>query len=61
MLPSVDDNVFITSLMQASLQPGQYAGWIAPPRQGMDNMPGDFEYVRLVSCLATLPSNPRPG
>jgi benzoyl-CoA 2,3-epoxidase subunit B len=48
MLPSNDDNVFITSLMHPSLQPGSYAGWIAPPRQGIDNMPGDFEYVRLV-------------
>jgi benzoyl-CoA 2,3-epoxidase subunit B len=47
MLPSTDDNLFITSLMRASLVPGQYAGWIAPPRQGIDNMPGDFEYVRL--------------
>jgi benzoyl-CoA 2,3-dioxygenase component B len=47
MLPSTDDNLFITSLMRASLVPGQYAGWIAPPRQGIDNMPGDFAYVRL--------------
>jgi benzoyl-CoA 2,3-dioxygenase component B len=49
MLPSTDDNLFITSLMHTSLQPGTYAGWIAPPRQGIDNMPGDFEYVRLAS------------
>jgi benzoyl-CoA 2,3-dioxygenase component B len=47
MLPSTDDNLFITSLMRSSLQPGAYAGWIAPPRHGVDNMPGDFEYVRL--------------
>jgi benzoyl-CoA 2,3-dioxygenase component B len=47
MLPSADDNRFISSLMRPSLQPGVYAGWIAPPRQGVDNMPGDFEYVRL--------------
>jgi benzoyl-CoA 2,3-dioxygenase component B len=47
MLPSTDDNLFITSLMRKALQPGRYAGWIAPPRQGIDNMPGDFEYVRL--------------
>jgi benzoyl-CoA 2,3-dioxygenase component B len=47
MLPSTEDNRFITSLMHSSLQPGRYAGWIAPPRHGIDNMPGDFEYVRL--------------
>jgi benzoyl-CoA 2,3-dioxygenase component B len=47
MLPSVGDNLFINSLMRSSLQPGAYAGWIAPPRLGVDNMPGDFAYVRL--------------
>jgi benzoyl-CoA 2,3-dioxygenase component B len=47
MLPSTEDNLFITSLMQTSRQPGVYAGWIAPPRHGIDNMPGDFEYVHI--------------
>ncbi len=47
MLPSTDDNLFITSLMRTSRQPGTYAGWIAPPRHGIDNMPGDFEYVHI--------------
>jgi benzoyl-CoA 2,3-dioxygenase component B len=27
--------------------PGTYASWIAPPRIGIDNKPGDFEYVKL--------------
>jgi benzoyl-CoA 2,3-dioxygenase component B len=49
MLPSNEDNLFISSLMHSSLKPGIFAGWIAPPRQGVDNMPGDFEYVRLAS------------
>jgi benzoyl-CoA 2,3-dioxygenase component B len=26
---------------------GAYAGWIAPPRIGIDNKPGDFEYVKV--------------
>jgi len=26
---------------------GKYAGWIAPPRVGIDNKPGDFEYVKI--------------
>jgi benzoyl-CoA 2,3-dioxygenase component B len=47
MLPSTDDNLFITSLMRTSRQPGTYANWIAPPRHGIDNMPGDFHYVRI--------------
>ncbi|MFL5287507.1 MAG: benzoyl-CoA 2,3-epoxidase subunit BoxB, partial [Rhodopila sp.] len=47
MLPSVEDNLFIASLMKPSLEKGVYAGWIAPPRQGIDNKPGDFEYVRI--------------
>ncbi len=47
MLPSAEDNEFITSLMKASREPGVFAGWIAPPRHGIDNKPGDFEYVHI--------------
>ncbi len=47
MLPSDDDNRFITSLMHAVHAPGNYAGWIAPPRIGIDNKPGNFEYVKI--------------
>jgi benzoyl-CoA 2,3-dioxygenase component B len=47
MLPSADDNLFITSLMRTSREPGTFAGWIAPPRHGIDNMAGDFQYVRI--------------
>lgn len=46
-LPTLQDNEFIVSLMKAEREPGQYAGWIAPPKVGIDNKPGDFEYVRL--------------
>jgi benzoyl-CoA 2,3-epoxidase subunit B len=28
---------------------GQFAGWIAPPRVGIDNKPGDFEYVKIAA------------
>ena len=47
VLPSVEDNFFISSLMVPVREVGCYAGWIAPPRIGIDNMPGDFEYVRI--------------
>ena len=47
MLPSADDNAFVQSLMRPVHAPGAYASWIAPPRIGIDNMPGDFEYVKI--------------
>ena len=46
-LPSADDGVFVASLMHAELRPGHYAGWIAPPKMGIDNQSGDFEFVRI--------------
>jgi benzoyl-CoA 2,3-epoxidase subunit B len=46
-LPSADDNAFVASLMRPAYEPGAYAGWIAPPRLGIDHRPGDFEYVKL--------------
>jgi benzoyl-CoA 2,3-dioxygenase component B len=46
-LPSKADGDFIQSLMVAVSKPGEYAGWIAPPRVGIDNKPGDFEYVQI--------------
>ncbi|MCP1335863.1 benzoyl-CoA 2,3-epoxidase subunit BoxB [Futiania mangrovi] len=46
-LPSKADGDFIHSLMTPVSKPGQYAGWIAAPKVGIDNQPGDFEYVRL--------------
>jgi benzoyl-CoA 2,3-dioxygenase component B len=46
-LPTGDDAAFIASLTTPEVEPGAYAGWIAPPRHGINNMPGDFEYVRL--------------
>ena len=46
-LPSADDDAFVQSLMQPVTKPGQFASWIAPPRAGIDNKPGNFEYVKL--------------
>ena len=46
-LPSAADGDFIDSLMKPCHEVGGYAGWIAPPRVGIDNKPGDFEYVKL--------------
>ncbi len=46
-LPTRADGDFIQSLMKPCWESGQYAGWIAPPKVGIDNKPGDFEYVQL--------------
>ena len=46
-LPSKADGDYIQSLMKPVTEPGQYAGWIKSPKVGIDNKPGDFEYVKL--------------
>jgi benzoyl-CoA 2,3-dioxygenase component B len=46
-LPTKADGDFIQSLMKPVYEPGQYAGWISAPKVGIDNKPGDFEYVKL--------------
>jgi len=49
MLPTGEDQAFIEDLMKVTVtEPGKFATWIAPPRVGIDNQPGDFEYVKLV-------------
>ncbi|NNJ77099.1 MAG: benzoyl-CoA 2,3-epoxidase subunit BoxB [Anderseniella sp.] len=46
-IPSKADGDFIDSLMKPQWESGKYAGWISPPRVGIDNKPGDFEYVKV--------------
>jgi benzoyl-CoA 2,3-dioxygenase component B len=48
-LPAASDSEFIESLMKPEHAPGEFAGWIAPPKVGIDNKPGDFEYVRIAA------------
>jgi benzoyl-CoA 2,3-epoxidase subunit B len=48
-LPSAADGDFIQSLMKPVTEPGRFASWIAPPRIGIDNKPGDFEYVKIAA------------
>ena len=47
-LPSSADGDFIAGLMQPVVEPGKFASWIAPPKVGIDNKPGEFEYVKIV-------------
>jgi benzoyl-CoA 2,3-dioxygenase component B len=35
--------------MRPVTAPGRFATWIAPPRIGIDNKPGDFEYVKIAA------------
>jgi benzoyl-CoA 2,3-dioxygenase component B len=46
-LPSDADRAFVASLMGRVVEPGRFAGWIAPPATGIDGHPVDFEYVRF--------------
>jgi benzoyl-CoA 2,3-dioxygenase component B len=46
-LPSPADEAYVAGLMQPVTEPGKFASWIAPPRVGIDNKEGDFEYVKL--------------
>jgi benzoyl-CoA 2,3-dioxygenase component B len=48
-LPSTADGEFIASLMKPVSAPGQFASWISPPKVGIDNRPGDFEYVKVAA------------
>lgn len=30
-------------------EPGRFASWISAPKVGIDNRPGDFEYVKIAA------------
>jgi len=46
-LPSESDRAFVRSLMHKVAEPGKMAGWIAPPDRGINNLPVEYEYVKL--------------
>jgi len=46
-LPTAEDRAFVASLMGRVVEPGRYAGWIAPPPMGVNRQPADFEYIRF--------------
>jgi len=46
-LPTPADQAFIASLMTPVVEPGKFAGWIAPPARGINGQPMEFEYVQL--------------
>ena len=46
-IPTPTDQEYVASLMKPVLEPGKVASWIAPPDRGINNMPVDYEYVRV--------------
>ncbi len=46
-MPTAEDHSYVESLMGRVIEPGKFAGWIAPPARGIKGMPIDFEYVRF--------------
>ncbi len=46
-LPTAGDAAYLDTLMKPVTEPGQFAGWIAPPKAGIDSKPGHFEYVKI--------------
>ncbi len=46
-LPSEAERTHIISLMKRVDEPGKFAGWLAPPRRGINGQALDFEYVQL--------------
>lgn len=46
-LPAADDCAYVASLMTPVVEPGRFAGWIAPPATGINKQPLEFEYVRF--------------
>jgi len=45
-LPTSEDEAYVASLMTPVVEPGKFAGWIAPPARGINGQPVDFQYVR---------------
>jgi benzoyl-CoA 2,3-dioxygenase component B len=46
-IPTAEDKAYVQSLMQRVVEPGKIAGWVAPPDRGINNLPVEYEYVKL--------------
>ncbi|HVB42877.1 MAG TPA: benzoyl-CoA 2,3-epoxidase subunit BoxB [Streptosporangiaceae bacterium] len=46
-LPTEVDKTYVRSLMRPVYERGKIAGWLAPPRNGINGQPFDYEFVRL--------------
>jgi benzoyl-CoA 2,3-dioxygenase component B len=46
-LPTPEDHARVAELMVPHYQPGDFAGWIAPPSVGINSLPVEYDYVRF--------------
>jgi len=46
-LPTEADREAVAALMVPHYEPGEFAGWIAPPPTGINDQPVEFDYVHL--------------
>lgn len=46
-LPTEEDRRYVDSCMKKVTQPGKFANYIAPPAQGVNDKPIEFEYVKF--------------
>ncbi|MBO0802739.1 MAG: benzoyl-CoA 2,3-epoxidase subunit BoxB, partial [Nocardiopsaceae bacterium] len=46
-LPTDTDKAFVRSLMKPVYERGKIAAWLAPPRNGINGKPFDYDYVHL--------------
>jgi benzoyl-CoA 2,3-epoxidase subunit B len=46
-LPTDTDKTFVRSLMRPVYERGKIAAWLAPPRNGINGKPFDYDYVHL--------------
>ncbi|RVX40417.1 benzoyl-CoA 2,3-dioxygenase component B [Nonomuraea polychroma] len=46
-LPTAADKEHVRALMRPVYEPGKIAAWVAPPRNGINGRPFDYEYVHL--------------
>jgi benzoyl-CoA 2,3-dioxygenase component B len=46
-LPTATDKTYVRSLMQPVHERGKIAAWIAPPTNGINGKPFDYDYVHL--------------
>jgi benzoyl-CoA 2,3-epoxidase subunit B len=46
-LPTADDRARLAELMVPHYEPGEFASWVMPPGVGINDLPGEDDYVRF--------------
>jgi benzoyl-CoA 2,3-dioxygenase component B len=46
-LPTTDDQARVAALMVPHYEPGDFAGWLAAPPTGINDLPVEYDYVRF--------------